>query len=724
MSLSKLTPTPESKFTPSTSIKRKEAEINKKAAYNYASKNHNYKTLMIELLSNILTGEKYNKDTKINISINRHSSGKDKFYMAISDNSVGIPSIEEALELYTSVNTGLNNAGVGLKSVLCSEIFGNHTSLIITKKYKNKTTKEIETTGIYWYRADEDETPEYGAIPEDHIQRYINSEIELFSEFKKNTTGTLIVLKPNSIDNPDKVLKYLQNQEDKIKELNNELWKSNEDWKISEDGKISENMSGISSQKLIDIVDMLYYISRYACPSLELGVTIILNNKIIPKFPYIMDPKSTYKKESVRCIVENTIMFMEKDKDKEKDEDVEDENKKIRHRSIRSVYGTYNDNKACKEDKYMRINKQYKSTDFQTKDLRNLTLGNHLKLKFNWVNFDRGLGCDEYTYDHPVIELYYKIIKKKKNVNKNTIPELISKQIYVIRGGMFQHIERLENSELHPTCHLVIDAVHLSQGNLEKIMHLDHIKTTTTINTDLKPYIESLAIMCQKNQKGDEGKNKSKSIPPKNNEKDQKSKNKKSNEERAGLPTSPPKSENLDVYTLISHEINPSVIDDGDGRNPPPSPKSDNLEGDSSLNSHYKISTIDETDATSTQEASDSISIDSNVSQNNDRPKLCNGLREDICKTQGLVNVCVLCNTEQLLCHFENLHIKAVSDGGSNEFKNIICACRFCNVGYNKKTKKNGMGTKNLVLWHKETYPENHDNLIDKLKEWGKDISI
>ena len=418
MSLSKLTPTPESQFTPSTSIKRKEAEINKKAAYNYAPKNHNYKTLMFELLSNILTGEKYNKDTKINISINRNSSGKDKFYMAISDNSVGIPSIEEALELYTSVNTGLNNAGVGLKSVLCSEIFGNHTSLIITKKYKNKTTKEIETTGIYWYRDDEDEVPQYGPIPEDHIQRYINSEIELFSEFKKNTTGTLIVLKPNSIDNPDKVLKYLQNQEDKIKELNNELWKSNEDWKISEDGKNSENMSGISSQKLIDIVDMLYHISRYACPSLEQGVTIKLNNKIIPKFPYIMDPKSTYEEESVRCIVENTIMFMENDKDKEKDEDVEDENKKIRHRSIRSVYGTYNDNKACKEDKYMRINKQYKSTDFQTKDLRNLILGNHLKLKFNWVNFDRGLGCDEYKYDHPVIELYYKIIKKKKTLKK------------------------------------------------------------------------------------------------------------------------------------------------------------------------------------------------------------------------------------------------------------------------------------------------------------------
>lgn len=104
------------------------------------------------------------------------------------------------------------------------------------------------------------------------------------------------------------------------------------------------------------------------------------------------------------------------------------------------------------------------------------------------------------------------------------------------------------------------------------------------------------------------------------------------------------------------------------------------------------------------------------------RPKISNDLLHDLDRTQGLVNVCVLCNKEQLICHFESLHIKSVFNGGSSDYENLVRACKFCNIGYNQKTKKKGMGKRNLFPWLKKNYPKNYDNVINKFKEWEKDI--
>ena len=104
------------------------------------------------------------------------------------------------------------------------------------------------------------------------------------------------------------------------------------------------------------------------------------------------------------------------------------------------------------------------------------------------------------------------------------------------------------------------------------------------------------------------------------------------------------------------------------------------------------------------------------------RSHMSNELKEYLDKKQGLVNVCVLCNTEQLICNIEILHIKSINNGGSNNCANLVRACKFCNRSFNQKTEKHGMNTRNLHPWLKDTYPKNYDNVINKFKEWGKDI--
>ena len=104
------------------------------------------------------------------------------------------------------------------------------------------------------------------------------------------------------------------------------------------------------------------------------------------------------------------------------------------------------------------------------------------------------------------------------------------------------------------------------------------------------------------------------------------------------------------------------------------------------------------------------------------RENIPDALKETLDEEQKFLLKCLLCQTDQLACNFHCCHNKSVKNGGDTTYENLIRACRYCNSGYNKTTRKKGMSSRNMLPWLKETYPDNYDFVIKKYKEWGKDI--
>ena len=104
------------------------------------------------------------------------------------------------------------------------------------------------------------------------------------------------------------------------------------------------------------------------------------------------------------------------------------------------------------------------------------------------------------------------------------------------------------------------------------------------------------------------------------------------------------------------------------------------------------------------------------------RENIPDALKETLDEEQNFLLKCLLCQTDQLACNFHSCHNKSLKNSGDTTYENLIRACRYCNNGYNKITRKRGMGTRNMLPWLKETYPDNYNSVIKKYKEWGKDI--